>query len=98
MSPAFWITLIPNLIKSMKMNSATLSYVLRAILDVEPDMVMALEPRGITGNPDHLAITRATTEAISPMPIDKNLISFIGALLNPPPNVSKRYQTYHLSA
>lgn len=44
---------------------------LRAIWDTEPDMVMAFEPRGITGNPDHIAITRAATEAISLVPIDQ---------------------------
>tara|TARA_B100000809_G_C15050408_1_gene498747 strand:+ start:168 stop:566 length:399 start_codon:yes stop_codon:yes gene_type:complete len=43
--------------------------VLQAILDIKP--TMAFEPHSVTGNPDHIAITRATTEAISLMPIDQ---------------------------
>lgn len=56
---------------------------LRAILDIEPDMVMAFEPHGITGNPDHIAITRASTEAISLMRIDQRPDLFYWGLTEP---------------
>ena len=46
-------------------------------------MVMAFEPRGITGNPDHIAITRATTEAIILIPIDQRPDLFYWDLTEP---------------
>ena len=57
--------------------------VLRAIIDSKPDMVMAFEPRSITGNPDHIAITRATTEAISLISIDQRPNLFYWDLTEP---------------
>ncbi len=46
-------------------------------------MVMAFEPHGITGNPDHIAITRASTEAISLMRIDQRPDLFYWGLTEP---------------
>ncbi|MDA0768792.1 MAG: PIG-L family deacetylase [Chloroflexi bacterium] len=42
--------------------------VTNAIAELKPDVVMAFGPGGITGNPDHVAITRAATSAIQRMP------------------------------
>lgn len=36
-----------------------------AIAEVQPDVVLTFDPRGITGNPDHMAVTKAVSLAFS---------------------------------